>query len=136
MPKQYCTCGHWIDARRFCFACLGKDINRCAIEQDRKSTRLNSFPTRRSSDLAIEHGFTPPDKGNVLGKLMLVVTEVSEAAEATRIGDWENFAEELADVLIRVLQIGYGLDIDLESAVWQKIKKNELRPYRHSGKTS
>ena len=114
MPKQYCTCGHWIDARRFCFACLGKDINRCAIE----------------------HGFTPPDKGNVLGKLMLVVTEVSEAAEATRIGDWENFAEELADVLIRVLQIGYGLDIDLESAVWQKIKKNELRPYRHSGKTS
>jgi hypothetical protein len=36
-------------------------------------------------------------------KLMLIVTEVAEAQEALRNGDRENEAEEVADILIRVL---------------------------------
>lgn len=41
---------------------------------------------------------------------------------------------ELADVIIRVLDLCGGLNIDIEKAVLEKMKYNEDRPYRHGGK--
>lgn len=67
--------------------------------------------------------------------LALIHSEVSEALEAFRIGDRENFEEELADVIIRVLDCAGGLDLDMEAAVASKIEKNRSRGYRHGGKT-
>ncbi len=72
-----------------------------------------------------------------LSKLMLIVTEVAEAAEAVRAGEnkVENLKEELADILIRVFDLAGALGIDLDEAVERKMAENELRPYMH-GKLS
>ncbi len=66
--------------------------------------------------------------------LALIHSEVSEALEAFRKGDKENFAEELADTLIRVLDCAGGLGIDLDKEVRTKLEKNKTRGYRHGGK--
>lgn len=43
----------------------------------------------------------------------------------------ENFAEELADILIRVFDLSGGKGIDLESAVMAKMERNRQRPRLH-----
>ena len=95
---------------------------------------------------------------NVPEKLMLTVTELSEAMEAYRhltpafinhvanqriegaMIDWEdpnqflildNFGEELADVIIRMFDLADAMGVDLQSEVCQKMAVNELRPYKH-----
>ena len=75
--------------------------------------------------------------------LGLKVTELAEAMEAVIKSDKANFAEELADVVIRKGDcIGainadpnhpfYG--IDLETVIVAKNEKNKTRGYRHGGK--
>jgi len=64
------------------------------------------------------------DADMMLSKLMLVVTEVAEAAEAVRLGNEENFAEELADSIIRIFDICATTGIDVEEAVFKKMGKN------------
>lgn len=66
--------------------------------------------------------------------LALIHSEASEALEAFRGGDRNNFEEELADVLIRVLDLASGLGLDLDLAVEAKLAKNRTRGYRHGGK--
>ena len=66
--------------------------------------------------------------------LALIHSEVSEALEAFRHDDKANFQEELADILIRVLDCAGGLDIDLDVAVRTKMDKNRTRDFRHGGK--
>ena len=66
--------------------------------------------------------------------LCLIHSEVSEALEGFRAGDRENVAEELADVLIRVLDLAIGLGIDMDNEVWNKIEANKKRGYKHGGK--
>jgi len=66
--------------------------------------------------------------------LALIHSEVSEALEAARKDDFANFAEEMADTLIRVLDVAYGLGIDLEQEVRAKLARNRTRGFRHGGK--
>jgi NTP pyrophosphatase (non-canonical NTP hydrolase) len=66
--------------------------------------------------------------------LALVHTEVSEAVEAFRHDDKENFIEELADVIIRVLDCAGGLGMDIDAAICAKLEKNKTRGFRHGGK--
>jgi len=86
--------------------------------------------------------FTPSNldeelnRDSMLGKLMLVVSEVSEAAEAVRRNDQENFKVELADIIIRILDITGTLGIDIYPYILKKIEKNKIREFRHSKKTS
>jgi len=90
---------------------------------------------------AIEHGWweKPRSVGEVL---MLIVTELSEAMEAYRNGnppsekipEYSQMEEELADVVIRLLDFAGKYDIDLEGALEAKLRYNENRPYRHGGK--
>ena len=73
--------------------------------------------------------------------LMLVTTELAEAAEAFRHGNppceragMEHFShaeEEVADAIIRLLQMSgeYGWDID--AAIAAKMAFNESRPHMH-----
>ncbi len=71
-------------------------------------------------------------RNNMLSKLMLVVSELSEAAECVRDNNFEeDFAEELADAVIRIFDICGTLNIDLEHAITIKMIKNELRPIKH-----
>jgi NTP pyrophosphatase (non-canonical NTP hydrolase) len=69
--------------------------------------------------------------------LCLVHSEVSEALEAYRAGFAPHTIEvpsELADIIIRVMDLCglYGIDID--KAVKKKLQYNESRSYRHGGK--
>jgi NTP pyrophosphatase (non-canonical NTP hydrolase) len=66
-----------------------------------------------------------------LSKLMLITTEVAEAAEAVRSGDVAGLAEELADTIIRVGDLAAAVGIDLAGAVEEKMAANEERPYKH-----
>lgn len=72
--------------------------------------------------------------GNMMSKLMLVVTEVSEACEAYRKDDHDNFNEEIADTMIRLLDICGTLEIDIESEIEKKMAFNRTRPFRHGKK--
>lgn len=65
---------------------------------------------------------------------MLIVTEVAEAMEAYRVGDKANFTEELADIIIRTLDLSGGLGIDIQLAVYNKMLANFDRPFKHGKK--
>lgn len=67
-------------------------------------------------------------------RLLLIHSEVSEVCEALRKGDMAAVEEELADVIIRVLEAAEAHGFDMEKAVWDKHKKNIDRPYRHGNK--
>lgn len=66
--------------------------------------------------------------------LMLITSEAAEALEGFRHGDRENFNEEMADILIRVLDLAGGLGIDMDVEVRLKLEKNRGRGFRHGGK--
>lgn len=82
-----------------------------------------------------EHGFWDDlpvdDVMVVLAKLMLVVTEVAECAEALRDGDKYGIAEELADICIRVFDLSGAIGVDLGEAITTKMDKNKNRPRMH-----
>ncbi|MDY6957775.1 MAG: MazG-like family protein [Halobacteriota archaeon] len=82
---------------------------------------------------AVNHGWWDSPR-TVPELLCLVHSEVSEALEAHRNHDKENFAEELADIIIRVFDMAVGLGIDIQEEVIKKHLVNVQRPYRHGGK--
>lgn len=82
----------------------------------------------------------------ILAKLMLVVSELSEAVEFVRLKDFdvkrftningkpEGFSIELIDALIRLLDLMGALGIDVENIYETKTRYNITRPDRHGGK--
>lgn len=66
--------------------------------------------------------------------IALLHSEVSEMLEAYRHNDMKNFAEEAADVLIRLLDTCYRREVDLYAEYSEKMEKNAKRGYRHGGK--
>ena len=78
-------------------------------------------------------GYTPQ---HLLANLALIHSEVSEAVEAVR-KDPTHIGEELADVLIRTLELAYMLGIDIGGVTLNKMVKNRVRadvPARSGGK--
>lgn len=77
-------------------------------------------------------------------KLALIHSEVSEALEAYRddelamrvepSGKPEGLVVELADVVIRVLDLCAALDLSLEDAMRAKAAFNATRPHKHGRK--
>lgn len=75
-------------------------------------------------------------------RLCLIHSEVSEALEAVRHGnpvsehcpEISGLEEELADVVIRVLDLAGESGMDIDRAVRLKMDFNRNRPYRHGGK--
>jgi len=88
-------------------------------------------------EIADAHGFWKRKNGkpyrNVGEALCLIVSEVSEAFESYRKNpkDKEHFVEELADVLIRLLDFSYGMGLHIENALRKKMEINKKRPYKH-----
>ena len=79
----------------------------------------------------------------IASKLLMIGTEVSEAAEALRVGDFdshspdgkpEGLKSELADIIIRVVDLAAALGMDMEHALTEKMAYNHTRPYRHGNK--
>lgn len=79
----------------------------------------------------------------IASKLALIHSEVSEALEALRDGHikhWimsgkpEGLEIELADTIIRILDLAEALGLDMGKAVATKMAYNIERSYRHGGK--
>lgn len=97
---------------------------------------------------SVDHGFWEgEERQHPLLKLFLIITELAEAGEAIRAGTAEvpcdkgdntllltQIEEEMADVVIRVLDFCEGFGIDLGKAILKKHDYNLSRPHRH-GKT-
>lgn len=82
---------------------------------------------------AKEKGFgTAPDEIDVPEKIALIHTEVSEAYTAYRhknITGKDGLAEELGDVIQRVLHLCGALGIDPEAAILKKLEINKGRTW-------
>lgn len=105
--------------------------------------------------IANEHGWWESrQESRIPEKLCLIHSEISEALEAYRsyVGDGpfslvanrvhlhpdehgnikpEGFGVELADALIRILDLCEAFQIDMEEALRWKIAYNKARPYKH-----
>lgn len=111
---------------------------------------------------AKEHGWHEGEQDTVdhrLSEIALMHSELGECTEAIRKNNWtmlkpvikelggiskvgdkefmyvkDTVEDELADVLIRVLDFCGAEGIDIESHVAKKMEYNKARPYRHGGK--
>lgn len=71
------------------------------------------------------------ESANTGEKLMLVVSELGEAIEADRHGDAANFAEELGDAVVRILDLANSKGINLGKEIMDKMMTNLERPRKH-----
>lgn len=83
--------------------------------------------------VALQHGFWESENKTPI-KLMLVITELSEACEADRIGDHNQLREEIADAVIRICDLAGYLNIDLEYEINRKMEINAKREHLHGKK--
>lgn len=124
---------------------------------------MNTIPelSKRININAHNKGFW--DNGIELEKkLLLIVSETTEAMEADRIDrycdvgnyvaiesphktevEWcqkfeeqikNSFEDELADIAIRVFDLAFEKGFDLEKHILMKMRYNESRPYKHGKK--
>lgn len=76
-------------------------------------------------------------------RTMLIVSELSEGIEALRCGnapddklpEFEGLSVELADAIIRILDLAAQFDIPVIPAVIKKMQYNKTRRYKHGGKS-
>lgn len=87
---------------------------------------------------SVEHGFWPNGQRNFGEAIALVMSELGEAMEAHRkkamaehIDGFCGVEEELADAVIRIMDLAVGLGIDLGGALLAKHEYNKSRPHKH-----
>lgn len=92
---------------------------------------------------ALEHGWDVKDTDEDKGlKIALMHAELSEALEALRLGnpqsekipEFTNLEEELADVVLRIMNFSGQLKLRVAEAIVAKDKYNSKREYKHGGK--
>lgn len=68
----------------------------------------------------------------VLAQIAKIDSECGEAVHAIQHGEQpERITEELADVIIRVLDLCGHMSADLGGILMRKMEKNHKRPYKH-----
>lgn len=95
---------------------------------------------RKVHGSCVEKGFWPEDKSqrNVGEALALIHSEISEGLEGHRKGlhdehvaGFTSLEVELADAVIRIMDLAGGLGLDIAGALVAKHTYNRTRPYRH-----
>lgn len=112
------------------------------------SKRINELASEVYS-LSVRKGFWIIDEISEFAivpvKLALIGDEVSEALKVHReeytdseenlnhltVKQEEDLTEELADIIIRTLDLAGGLDLNIGESIMKKIEKNYERPHRH-----
>ena len=94
-------------------------------------------------DRAAKYGPEDDAAELVLAKIALIHSELSEAVEAAREGEFEMYtqggkpegvAAELADAVIRIYDLAGALGVNLDDVIIRKHSYNATRPHRHGGK--
>ena len=96
-------------------------------------TAFKAVTQKEIHENAVNHGWWE-DKRPIPELLCLVHSEISEALEAYRKHDDEHVAEELADAVIRIMDMCEAYEINLEEEIRKKHEINKGRPYRHGNK--
>ena len=105
------------------------------IEQLEERISLNSMRDAIYED-AEAHGLWDIDY-NYQGCVDLIIKEVIDLDSAAFCvnqvdhDDYQEFAEELADVIISSLSVAGKLGIDIDAAVRSKMEINKARPWKH-----
>lgn len=85
--------------------------------------------------LATAKGFWSGVRSNLYEKLALIHTEVSEATECLKKGlGREELGSELADILIRTLDLAEYFGFDMADELLKKHEVNKTRPYLNGSK--
>lgn len=98
-----------------------------------------------ANEIAVSKGFVPlGEEVNIDQSLMLAVGELAEAQDELRHGHTtdevyfcdekpgpQGFVIEIADAIIRLLQLSARLDLDIDAAVRDKMAFNRQRPWKH-----
>ena len=127
------------------FQRLARDIHNNADKKgfwdEAKTTYLQRVePGNDESPFTGDHGLQKwVDELIVSQKLALIHSEVTEALEALRESNPESskipgftcLEEELADVVIRILDLAGWMSLDIGGAIVAKMNHNEGRPHRH-----
>jgi len=105
-------------------------------EQDLDTAKAINQLAAEVHQTALEHGWwrdaTTPD--TFPRCVMLICCEAAEAVEAHRKRNFEQVAEELADIILRTLDVAQAFELDIGLEVVRKAAKNVNRPYKHGNR--
>jgi len=115
---------------------IGSVVNSLAFEAHKTATEhgfYEEFDNMQdylsANDQPDMHAFTHQQMA--LAQLAKIASEVGEAVGAIQHGEYFQLHEELADIIIRTLDLAEFLDCRIGDCVMLKMEKNRHRPYKH-----